>query len=323
MDVINNSSAETARKSVLLFGGKGGVGKTTCSSAIASHLAQRGHHTLIISSDLSPSLSDVFEQPVGDNITAVVNNLDAFEISQEAILTWWKKRFGRDFSDILAHLIDVNELDKASQHNLLDYIGSAPSLREETMLDMIRDLAENGRYDYIVWDTAPAGETLNLLDMPRSIKKHLSAGAKVFEGLDRIGKQLSGRRSIAKIMDDWILASEKIARFIHDTSTFIIVANPEALVVNQVARMIQTVTKYQIPIHGLIINCVMEQAISESSIALQKIQSSHIEALKKLAGDRHIAILLRSFTEIRGFERLRKVGEMLAKELSIDQSAKH
>ncbi len=318
MNVIKNLTNETTRKTVLLFGGKGGVGKTTCSSAIASHLASRGDYTLIISSDLSPSLSDIFEQPIGDTVTTVTDNLDAFEISQEAIIAWWKKRFGRDFSDILAHLIDVNELDKESQHQLLDYIGSAPSLREETMLDMIRDLAENGRYDRIVWDTAPAGETLNLLDMPRSIKKHLSAGAKVFEGLDRIGKQFTSRRSIARIMDDWILASEKIARFIHDASTFIIVANPEALVVNQVARMIETVTKYQIPIHGLIINCVIEQAFPESPIALQKIQSAHIEALKRLAGGRHIAILLRSFTEIRGYGRLREIGGMLAKELALD-----
>ncbi len=316
MDGTRGISSE-ARKPVLLFGGKGGVGKTTCSSAVASHLADQGHRTLIISSDLSPSLSDIFEKAVGDAVTTVSDNLDAFEISQEAIIAWWKKRFGRDFSDILAHLIDVDELDKESQHQLLDYIGSAPSLREETMLDMIRDLAENRRYDRIVWDTAPAGETLNLLDMPRSIKKHLSAGVKVFEGLDRIGKQFTGSRSIARIMDDWILASEKIAHFIHDALTFIIVANPEALVANQVARMIQTLMKYQIPIHGLIINCVIEQPDSQSLVALQKTQSAHIEELKKLAGKRHVAILLRSFTEIRGLDRLRGIGEMLAKELSL------
>ncbi len=272
---------------------------------------------MIISSDLSPSLSDIFGQPVGSTITTVRDDLDAFEISQEAIIAWWKKRFGRDFSDILAHLIDIDELDKESQHQLLDYIGSAPSLREETLLDMIRSLAENGTYDRIVWDTAPAGETLNLLDMPRSIKKHLKAGAKVFEGLDRIGKQFTGRRSIAGIMDDWIQASETIARFIHDRSAFIIVANPEALIVNQVARMIQTLTKYEIPIHGFIINCVIAQADSESLIALQRAQSAHIGKLMNLAGERQVAILHRSFSEIRGFERLRDIGELLAKHLSI------
>ncbi len=316
MDELSNASTDI-RKSVLLFGGKGGVGKTTCSSAIASHLAAEGHRTLIISSDLSPSLSDIFGQTLSDAITTVHDRLDVFEISQEAVMAWWKNRFGRDFSDILDHLIDVDELDKESQHQLLDYIGSAPSLREETMLDMIRSLAENGSYDRIIWDTAPAGETLNLLDMPRSIKKHLKAGAKVFEGLDRIGKQLTGRRSIAGIMDDWIQASEKIARFIHDRSAFIIVANPEALVVNQAARMIQTLTRYEIPIHGFIINCVIAQADSESLVALQNMQSTYIRELRKLAGERQIAILHRSFSEIRGLKRLRDIGEMLVKNLSL------
>ncbi len=312
-----NTSIEASQQTVLLFGGKGGVGKTTSSSAIAVHLASQGYHTLIISSDQSPSLSDIFDQSINGAITRVNDRLDAFEIGQDAIMDWWKLRFAPDFTDILAHIIDVDALDKASQHQLIDYIGSAPSLREETMLDMIRDFAERGKYDRIVWDTAPAGETLNLLDMPRSIKSHLRAGAKVFESLDSIGKQFMGRRSISRIMDDWIQASEKIARFIHDSARFIIVANPEAMVVKQATRMIQTLTRYDIPVHGLIINCVIEQSDSESLAALRKTQSPYVEELRRLAGERYIAILHRSFTEIRGLDRLREIGEMLATQLSL------
>jgi arsenite-transporting ATPase len=317
MDGKQSISPEAAKKPVLLIGGKGGVGKTTCSSAIASHFASQGHRTLIITSDQSPSLSDIFVQEVGDTITTVSENLDACEISQQSVTAWWKKRFGQDFSDILAHLIDVEALDRESQHQLLDYIGSAPSLREETMLDIIRDVGENRGYDRIVWDTAPAGETLNLLDMPGNIKRHLSAGAKVFEGLDRIGKQLIGKRSIAAIMDDWIAASEKISRFIHDSSTFIIVANPEALVVNQVKRMMAALAEYQLPIHGLIINCVIEQDGSGSMAAMQRTQVPYIQELKKLAEGKAVAVLPRSLTEIRGTKLLREIGERLVAGLAL------
>ena len=302
---------ETAKRPVLLVGGKGGVGKTTCSSAIAAALAARGRRTLLITSDMTPSLSDILEQRIGDAITTVGKNLDACEISQEAIMAWWRKRFGRDFNDILAHLIDVEALDKESRHQLLDYIGSAPSLREETMLDVIRDMAENRGYERIVWDTAPAGETLNLLDMPRNIRKHISAGAKVFEGLDRIGKQLLGKRSIAAIMDDWTKASEEISRFIHDTSTFIIVTNPEALVVNQARRMIATLTEYRLPIHGLIINRVVEQTDSAALTALQEMQRGYIGELRAMAEKRHVAIVPLSLAEVRGMERLEIIGERL------------
>jgi arsenite-transporting ATPase len=310
-------STEKSQRPVLLVGGKGGVGKTTCSAAIAAHSAAIGLKTLIITSDLSPSLSDIFEQTIGDTITEVTKNLDAYEISQEAIVTWWRQRFGRDFTDILAHLIDVDALDSESRHQLLDYIGSAPSLREETMLDVIRDMAENRGYDRIVWDTAPAGETLNLLDMPRNIRKHIRAGAKVFEGLDRIGKQLLGKRSIAGIMDGWIEVSEQIARFIREKSSFLIVAIPEALVVKQVARMITTLEEYQLPIHGLIVNCVVEVADSPSLVAVQDMQSPYLRQLRRMAETHHVATLPRSFTEIRGIERLQKIGAELATRLAL------
>jgi len=317
MDRGRQKTMEISRRPVLLVGGKGGVGKTTSSGAIAAALAARGHRTLLITSDMTPSLSDILEQRIGDAVTAVGKNLDAYEMSQEAIMAWWRKRFGRDFNDILAHLIDIEALDKESQHQLLDYIGSAPSLREETMLDVIRDMAENRGYERIVWDTAPAGETLNLLDMPRNIRKHISAGARVFEGLDRIGKQLMGKRSIAAIMDDWTKASEEISRFIRDTSTFIIVANPEALVVKQARRMIATLTDYRLPIRGLIINRVVEQADSASLTALQDRQTGYIEELRAMAEGRHVAMVPLSLTEIRGRERLQEIGERLVAGLAL------
>ncbi len=317
MSINKEASIITLQRPVLLVGGKGGVGKTTCSAAIAVYYATAGIRTLIVTSDRSPSLSDIFEQTIGDTVTAVSKNLDAYEISQEAIASWWRKKFGRDFSDILEHLIDLEALDKESRHQLLDYIGSAPSLQEETMLDVIRDMAENHGYDRIVWDTAPAGETLNLLDMPKNIRKHIRAGAKVFEGLDRIGKQLLGKRSIAAVMDDWIQASDQIARFIRDRSSFLVVANPETLVVKQVGRMLATLEEYKLPIRGLIVNCVIKDADSASLAAVQKAQSKHIEELKKMAGERNVAFLGRSFTEIRGFERLQEIGSMLAAGLAL------
>ena len=317
MNSNEEMSAKTAGRPVLLVGGKGGVGKTTCSAALAAYYAVSGIKTLIITSDLSPSLSDIFEQTIGDTVTTVSKNLDAYEISQEAIVTWWRQRFGRDFNDILAHLIDVEALDNESRHQLLDYIGSAPSLREETMLDVIRDMAENRGYDRIVWDTAPAGETLNLLDMPRNIRKHIRSGAKVFEGLDRIGKQLLGKRSIAGIMDGWIEVSEQIARFIREKSSFLIVANPEALVVKQVSRMIATLEAYQLPIHGLIVNCVVEDADSPSLVAVQKTQSQYLLELRRMAGTHQVATLPRSFTEIKGRKRLQEIGAMLAAGLAL------
>ncbi|HUL00801.1 MAG TPA: ArsA family ATPase [Nitrospirota bacterium] len=305
------------QKSLVLVGGKGGVGKTTCSAAIAVQLATVGSRTLLITSDMTPSLSDILEQNIGDKIINVRKNLDACEISQASIVAHWRNRFGQDFHDIIAILIDIDSLDTESRHQFLDYIGSAPSLREETMLDIIVNIAEHKSYDRIIWDTAPAGETLNLLGMPKIIRKHLRAGAKIFEGLDRIGRKIVGKRTIAGIMDEWVLLSEKIGRFIHDKSTFLIVANPEALVVNQARRVINALAEYDLSIHGLIINKIIEETDSSSLATVRSLQLRHIEELRKLADRRPVSALPLHLTETMGVKGLQSIGEKLVLDLML------
>jgi arsenite-transporting ATPase len=308
---------DAAYRPMFMFGGKGGVGKTTCSAAVALQLASSGHKTLIITSDATPSLSDIFEEEIGDTIRPVEKRLDGVEISDDAILNRWKKKFGPDFYEILSHLIDVEGFDGESRHQLLDYIGSAPSLREETMLDLITDLAETCAYDRIVWDTAPAGETLNLLNMPTYIRKHLSAGSRVFEGLDKIGKKIVGKRSIAMIMDEWIAASERISRYIQMRSAFVVVANPEALVVKQVRRIVETLRGYHITLQGMIINRVINNPDSESLRALRETQEPYLADLLTLANGLPVAMLPFSMKEIKGKKALREVGKGLIKELKL------
>ncbi|MDF1535464.1 MAG: ArsA-related P-loop ATPase, partial [bacterium] len=218
---------------LFLFGGKGGVGKTTCSAAIAVKLASEGIKTLHITSDMAPSLSDIYGIKIGDRITGVAPELDAMEITQDSIGAAWKKKFGPDFAEILSHILDMDGMRKEGDLDLLDYIGTAPSLREETLLDMIVEMARAGSYRRIIWDTAPAGETLNLLHMPRLMRKHLKAGAKLYEAVDRLAGAVVRKRSLASIMEEWVVRSEKIALFLQFNTLFFIVANPEALVVRQ------------------------------------------------------------------------------------------
>lgn len=303
--------------SVILFGGKGGVGKTTCTAAAAVELASRGHKTLIITSDMTPSLSDVFEEPIGDRVRSIDENLSAVEISQDAVVDRWKRRFGPDFQDILSHLVDVEALDAESRHQLLDYIGSAPSLREETMLDLITDMVESGGYGRVVWDTAPAGETLNLLSMPSFIRKHLRAGARVFQGLDMIGKQFTGGRSVAGIMGEWIAASERISRFLLQRASFVVVANPESLVVSQARRIFQTLRDYRVRVHGMVINRVVEQTDSPFLKTMQSAQDKHLPELLQMAEGLPVARIPLSLVEIKGMKALKEIGEVIVRELRL------
>ena len=91
-------------KRLILFNGKGGVGKTTCAAATAIQLASMGKKTLIITSDPAPSLSDIFEIVIGDEEKSVtgIKNLFALEISADSVLARWKKKFGPQVYEVLS-----------------------------------------------------------------------------------------------------------------------------------------------------------------------------------------------------------------------------
>ena len=165
-------------KRLIMIGGKGGVGKTTCASGIALHFALQGKKTLIISSDPTPSLSDIFEMEIGDRETPIrdVANLWGIEISSEVVLMKWKERFGPEIYEVVSSFASLD-------YDFVDYVGGAPGIEEEYMLNYILELVESGQYELVVWDTAPAGHTLRLLHLPQIFLRHLEAATKFYMNL--------------------------------------------------------------------------------------------------------------------------------------------
>lgn len=298
---------------LIIFGGKGGVGKTTCSAAAAVHLASSGRKTLIVTSDLTPSLSDIFEAEIGDRERMLSDNLFALEVSQAQITRRWREKFGPDFYQVLSRLVDVEEIDREADYKLSDYIGSAPALKEETMLDLMVELAEGGGYDAIVWDTAPSGETLGLLDMPRVMKRHLTAGARLYQALDRLGRGKTSR-SIADIMDEWIEASERIASLLQDypKTQFIVVANPLGMVVSHTERLLATLRRFGMNVGGMVINRVVTEADSPFLKNMVEEQKEPLEELRRYSDGLSVVELPLFSAEVRGMARLREVAEILS-----------
>lgn len=302
---------------LFLFGGKGGVGKTTCSASIAVKLASEGVRTLHITSDMAPSLSDIYDMQIGDTITNVAPDLDALEITQDSIAATWKEKFGPDFAEILSHLLDMDGMQDEADLDLLDYIGTAPSLREETLLDMIVEMADAGSYQQIIWDTAPAGETLNLLHMPRLMRKHLKAGAKLYEAVDRLAGAVVRKRSLAGIMEEWIERSEGIAQFLQEHTWFFVVANPEALVVNQASRVLTSLKGSGFKVHGLLVNRIAVSDGSEYLEGLAKKQAPYMDKLMSMANGLAVGKVDLTLEEIRGVGPLLTIGDALTQELNL------
>ncbi len=304
------------QKHLIMIGGKGGVGKTTCASAIALHFSLRGKKTLIISSDPTPSLSDIFETEVGDLETPIKNAKDLYgiEISSEAVLKKWKERFGPEIYEVVSSFTSLD-------YDFVDYIGGAPGIEEEYMLNYILELVESAQYDLVVWDTAPAGHTLRLLHLPQIFLKHLEAATKFymnlysyFEKLKESVKLKKGKRSLLEIISGWEDLAEKVVNFIRDPqkSDFIVVTIPEALGVRQTERIIKDFDEYQLNVRHLIINYVIQEADCNFHKIRKEMQQNYIQILKKQYSPRIGLIEIPLMPqEIKGVERIRKVSEIL------------
>ncbi len=310
------SHLDNEGKRLIMIGGKGGVGKTTCASAIALHFSLRGKKTLIISSDPTPSLSDIFEMEIGDRETQIqgVPNLYGIEISSEVVLKRWKDRFGPEIYEVVSSFASLD-------YDFVDYIGGAPGIEEEYMLNYILELVEGGQYDRVVWDTAPAGHTLRLLHLPQIFLKHLEAATKFymnlysyFEKLKDTVKLRKGKKSLLEIISGWEGLAEKVVSFIRDPdkSEFIIVTIPEALGVKQTERIVKDFDEYQLKINHLIVNYVIREADCDFHRIRREMQETYIQALRNQYANRiQLTEVPLSPQEIKGVERIKRVSDIL------------
>ncbi len=303
-------------KKLILIGGKGGVGKTTCSAAIACHFARHGHRTLIISSDPTPSLSDIFEIPLSANEQQIegIKNLYALEIQSEVILEKWKARFGPEIHQVL---MAFSNLD----YDFVDYIGGAPGIEEEYMLNFIKELAESGKYERIVWDTAPAGHTLRLLHLPQLFLNHLEAAAKFYLNLygawEKIAQTVrleKSKKSILEIIAGWKDLSQEILNFLRDESytSFILVTIAEGLGVRLTERLLKEFNEYGLAVRYLIVNHLIKEADCLFHQRRKLMQEKYLQKLREAWGHNLNLVKLPLLAEeVKGIKRIQEIAHLL------------
>jgi arsenite-transporting ATPase len=306
------SALAQKQKRVLMFGGKGGVGKTTTSATTALHFASAGLRTLIISSDLTPSLSDIFEVDIGATETLIpsVANLSGLEIDPDEVMRRWKVKFGPEIYEASQVFVDM------PYDELVDYVALAPGIQEEFMLDFILERVRDGGYDLVVWDTAPAGDTLRLLELPYKFLNHLRTAPRVYLGV-RDKLQLS-RAPFLDLIDSWRELSQEIADFFRDPANaeFVLVTIPEALGVYQARRLVGDFAQYGLGIQHLVVNNVITQPDSEFLVRRQAMQRPYLELLDQEYGEQMTITRLPLFAEeMKGVERLRKLEAVLFDQL--------
>lgn len=293
-----------------MFCGKGGVGKTTCAAIAAYHFAQKDLRVLLVSSDPTPSLSDILERDLTGGVKAIheVEGLSAVELDVDTIISMWKRKYGREVFDVVSSFLPVDE-------EIIDYIAGAPGIDQEFTLGYIHELYESRLYDMIVWDTAPAGGTLSLISLQHQFYSHLGEAAKMYTRLRRALEVLR-RTSDVKVdplvtIRNWQKLSMSVLDMLRDeTMQSVVVTIPEALGINQTERIIRELEKFEIRVSGIVVNYVLipdsnSDELTRSRAALQK---KYIDIIQeKYGGFLHIAKMPLLPFEVRGLESIREV----------------
>jgi len=291
-------------KRVTMFAGKGGVGKTTCAGATALHHAANGGDTLAISTDPTPSLSHIFELKSREKPARVLDGLYVAELGRSEIRAMWDRRFGREVYEVFSSFVSVD------YDEFTDFVTSIlPGLHDEFMVDYIKELSRGGRYRHIVWDTAPMGQTLGLLQTPAMLREHLRPAPRIYSRL-KLGRET--RKPVLDIIRDWESLSAEDMVFLRQEVRFVLVTIAEALAVEQLDSILAELGRYGFHADQLIINNVIKEVGgSEFLQAKADQQRPYIELLRARYTDMSIVEVPLFPHEIKGVARLHRVEESL------------
>ncbi len=288
---------------ITMFTGKGGVGKTTCAAAMAVRCAAAGEKTLAISTDATPSLSHIFGVAGDQKPAQVQASLYIHELGEAEVRQMWHEKFGREVYEVFNSFVDVG------YEEFVEFMTSVlPGLSDEFMVDYIRELYRRADYDAIIWDTAPLGQTLALLETPALLEKHLRLAPRVYSRL-KLGPQ--SREPVLGILQRWEKLSAENMAFLRNRVQFIMVTIPEALAVAQLERVFGELGKYGLRVQQLIVNNVIQEESSEFLRSKARLQKQYREVIHKMYAYLPVVELPLFPDELKGAARLAEVAKIL------------
>ena len=298
-----DSKAAGKKCSIMVFAGKGGVGKTTCAATTALHYASLGKKTLAVSTDATPSLSHIFEIKSSGKLADVKDSLYVNELGVAEVKEMWDKKFGREVYEVFSSIVAID------YETFVEFMTSLlPGLSDEFMVDYIRGLSREGTYDAIIWDTAPLGQTLTLLETPAMLRKHLKMAPRIYSRL-KLG-QVS-KEPILDILKRWERLSADNIRFLQHEVDFTMVTIPEALAVEQLQGVFAEMGKYGLKLKRMIVNNVVKAEGSSFLLTKSQQQRQYLDLIYQKYPDLSIIELPMFPYEIKGLERIREVGRVL------------
>lgn len=286
---------------ILFFGGKGGVGKTTVSSAVALAMANAGKKVLLISTDPAHNLGHLFDRSIGPQPVRLVPGLDVMELDPSETV----EAHLREVGDALHQLMPIHLRAEVDKH--MELSRDAPGMQEAAMLEKIAQVVEQGmkNYDLIVFDTAPSGHTARLMALPEMmsawteglIKRRAKAdkfaavvsdlsresdtdlGGKFFNVADESARESRIRQILLRRRSRFTQLRDLLSDA--NTTSFVIVLAAERLPVLETIELHAQLARTGVHVGALIVNKRMPSGVSEFMDERKRQEEQHLATLKE------------------------------------------
>jgi arsenite-transporting ATPase len=303
----------------VMFGGKGGLGKTTFSAATAYWLAQRGNRVLVFSVDPQASLSDIFEKDIfGKGAVKIMDNLWAQEIDADQHI--------KEYQDEIRQKIrDMYGLDEVPEEieDYIEAVSAEPAMEESAIFDSVVDIVVEGDYDYYIYDLVPLGHALYYLSMAKVYDEWITKITHLREEMREYEEVAARMRRDKEIEEDQILNElQYIKKRINSASqiltdrektAFFFVVVPEEMILMDTRKAATLFANFNVPVAGYVVNRVIPENLLQGGGVPQylknriEMQHRYLDEIKGTFGDdvlAHVPELERDVTGIEMIERL-------------------
>ena len=306
----------------IMFGGKGGLGKTTFSAATAYWLARRGKKVLVFSVDPQASLTDIFQRDIfGKGPVKIMDNLWAQEIDADSHIKAYQDEIRKKILDMYGMPAVPDEIEQYIQA-----ASAEPAMEESAIFDAVVDVVVKGDYDYYIYDLVPLGHALYYLSMAKVYDEWINKITKLREEMREYEEMVSRLKRQKETEQDQILkellyikgrinASSSILTDKEKTAFFFVIV-PEQMIITDTEKAAKLFAQFDVPIGGYVVNRViprrlLEQQIPEYLRNRIQMQEKYLGAIRQSFGDQVLASVPELERDVTGLPMIEKLASIM------------
>ena len=309
----------------IMFGGKGGLGKTTLSATCAFWLASQGKRVLLFSVDPQASLSDIFQKDIfGKGPVPIMQNLWAQEVDADRRIKDYQE-------EIRKKILDMYGFDRVPEE-IDNYIAAAsaePAMEESAIFDAVVDIIVQGDYDYYIYDLVPLGHALYYLSMAKVYDEWINKITKLREEMrqyDQVAATMRREETMEedKILSELLYIKERInasSRILTDKrqTAFFFVLVPEEMIILDTKKAAALFAKFEVPLSGYVVNRVLPPDLGAGHIPEYlrnriTMQQRYMKEIQSTFGAQILAYVPEMERDITGLPMIERLAKRLFEE---------